>query len=475
MGDFLTYNAFISLLNAKGFVGEAFIQFNKEIVQSVVAALILGLGIAVKPRNVNINGYIQISYPVITILAFTLLLFYRGGDGSKGLPTVFTPIFYSNLYAYEALNESVGDRKDITIQQNDENIPYDIILIIDESVSGNYLDINTAKGVYTALQKDYNNINIYNYGYAASITNCSAEVNHTLKYGGTRNDYIRINSTMPSIWKYARHAGLRTIYIDAQRTGGHLHNNMSEDELNDIDEFIQFDDTPVRYRDMQAADKLAVYINNNHAEFIILNKIGAHFPVHDKFPDEFTHYKPILPRGNFINVSDVPPHSYFNNAANMWDRYRNSYKNTLLWNVGNFFEKLLSKSNLNNAVVIYTSDHGQDLHERGNPGKKTHCSSNPYQEEGVVPLLILEGAQSNILNWNKNIAANKNKTSHYNIFPTLLLLMKYDLNSILNTYGTPLNEVTNDNLTFNTRFHSRLGKKPVWIKINPDEMLVPDE
>jgi glucan phosphoethanolaminetransferase (alkaline phosphatase superfamily) len=159
----------------------------------------------------------------------------------------------------------------------------------------------------------------------------------------------------------------------------------------------------------------------------------------------------------------------------MWDRYRNSYKNTLLWNVGNFFEKLLSKSNLNNAVVIYTSDHGQDLHERGNPGKKTHCSSNPYQEEGVVPLLILEGAQSNILNWNKNIAANKNKTSHYNIFPTLLLLMKYDLNSILNTYGTPLNEVTNDNLTFNTRFHSRLGKKPVWIKINPDEMLVPDE
>src|SRR3546814_9750893 len=58
---------------------------------------------------------------------------------------------------------------------------------------------------------------IYNYGLAASVTNCSVGSNVTLRYGGTRKDYQRINGTQPSIWAYARKAGLRTVYIDSQR------------------------------------------------------------------------------------------------------------------------------------------------------------------------------------------------------------------------------------------------------------------
>jgi hypothetical protein len=41
---------------------------------------------------------------------------------------------------------------------------------------------------------------------------------------------MRINSTLPSIWQYAKHAGLHTVYIDAQRTGGNLQNLMTDTE-----------------------------------------------------------------------------------------------------------------------------------------------------------------------------------------------------------------------------------------------------
>ncbi len=68
----------------------------------------------------------------------------------------------------------------------------------------------------------------------------------TLRYGGARTDYTRINSSLPSIWQYAtKKAGLHTAYIDAQRTGSNLQNLMTDLERKDIDEFAQFDQTGV--------------------------------------------------------------------------------------------------------------------------------------------------------------------------------------------------------------------------------------
>lgn len=86
-----------------------------------------------------------------------------------------------------------------------------IILIVDEGVAGQYLDVNSPTGVPTPLSGTWPSARIYNYGLAASVTNCSVGSNVTLRYGGTRNDYQRINGTQPSIWAYARKAGLRTV------------------------------------------------------------------------------------------------------------------------------------------------------------------------------------------------------------------------------------------------------------------------
>jgi glucan phosphoethanolaminetransferase (alkaline phosphatase superfamily) len=225
---------------------------------------------------------------------------------------------------------------------------------------------------------------------------------------------------------------------------------------------------------MAAARKLVELLNNDTPEWVLVNKLGAHFPVSDKYPDAFMRYRPALPRGQFVEVSDTGERDGFGGAADDWLLYRNSYKNTLLWNVGEFFGYLFAQAKLDNAVLIYTSDHGQDLHERGNPGLNTHCSSDPVHEEGLVPLVLIQGDRVHGPDWQLRLAENKDRSSHYNIFPTLLQLLGYDLERTQALYGRSLSQRTDDDFTFNTRFNARLGQKPNWMHIDLGQVVLPD-
>ncbi|MCG6577478.1 sulfatase [Pseudomonas sp. AF32] len=472
--SYLTYSQFVSLVYSGGFIQEAAWQYREVIVRAVAAGLLLLLGIGLKPRHrLSLPGYLPLTAPVLGVLLLSAVLFMRAGEGARGLPTMYTPLAYLNLFVYETLHNTVGPRAPVRLVRRTPEIANDIVLIIDESISGNYLDINTPSGVPTGLKTPPPGVDIFNYGYAASIANCSADTNVTLRYGGTRADYMRINSTQPSIWQYAKAAGLRTVYIDAQRTGGNLQNLMTDLEKKDIDEFVQFDQTRVRDRDMAAADKLIGLLGNDRPELILINKVGAHFPVHDKYPDDFMNYRPALPRGQFQEVADTGRRDGFNGQENDWALYRNAYQNTLLWNVGEFFRRIFQKANLDNAVLIYTSDHGQDLHERGNPGLNTHCGGDPVEEEGLVPLVVIQGSQLDTLDWRRMLAQNKDRSSHYNLFPTLLQLMGYEQAGVEAMYGRSLNQPTEDDFTFNYRFNARLGAKPAWKHIDLGSIVTP--
>lgn len=474
--DYLTYSSFVSLVYSGGFIQEAAYQYREAIIQGLLNGLLLLFGIGLKPRHaIPVPNALRIAAPLCGVLLLSAVLFVRAGEGARGLPIMYTPLAYLNLFGYEALHNTVGPREPVTLARNGPAVGHDIVLIIDESISGNYLDINAPFGVHSNLKQARPGVEIFNYGYAASIANCSADTNITLRYGGTRADYMRINSTLPSIWQYAKKAGLRTVYIDAQRTGGNLQNLMNDAEKKDIDEFVQFDQTSVRDRDMAAAAKLIELLNDGKPQLVLINKVGAHFPVHDKYPDAFMAYRPTLPRGQFTEVADTGERPGFNGQPDDWVLYRNAYKNTVLWNVGEFFSRVFAQANLNNALLIYTSDHGQDLHERGNPGLNTHCGGDPVEEEGLVPLVVIQGDQLQTLDWSAQLAANKDRSSHYNIFPTLLQLMGYDLPGIEAVYGKPLSVATADEFTFNYRFNARLGAKPEWKHIDLNSIVTPGE
>jgi len=472
-GEHLTYDVFISLVQSAGFAGDAVEQHLAVMLHAAGMSLLLLAGIAIKPPGSRSFAQPAIAAaPLVGVGLLASILFARGGDGARGLPGAFTPLAYTAILFHEASSGGTGRRQDVALPAPQPKPARDIVLIVDESVAGNYLDLISPGGVRSGLKEARPGVAIYDFGAAAAVTNCSIGSNLTLRYGGTRADYLRINATMPSIWRYAHKAGLRTVYIDAQRTGGALQNMMDREELRDVDRFIQFDEVRVRDRDMAAADALASLLGDRTADFVIVNKVGAHFPVHDKYPDAFARYRPALPRGRYADIAETGSRAGFEGRPADWRLYRNAYRNTLLWNVGAFFDRLFARADLNQATLIYTSDHGQDLHERGGAGVATHCASDPVPEEGLVPLVVIEGAAPT-LDWRHGLAAGHDKASHYAIFPTLLALMGYPEQRIRLLYGASLVGPPARALSFNTRFNARLGRKPVWKTIDPARIVQP--
>jgi lipid A ethanolaminephosphotransferase len=469
--QFMSYDAFINMMNSAAFAGDAVSQSRAAFIAAAGPALLLLVAIGLRPHwRPRRFGPVLAAGPWLGAALLTGILFVRGGDGARGLPDAFTPIAYFTLAEYEDIAGSLGPRQAVRLPLAGPPPRRNVVLIVDESIAGKYLDINSPAGVQTPLSRAWPGLTIHNFGIAASIATCSYSSNVTLRYGGTRAGYQRINATMPSIWAYAHQAGLETVYIDAQRTDGALQNQMDGKERAQVDRFIQFSNVPVLQRDMAVAAELIRQLADPTPKFIMVNKMGAHFPVQDKYPASYIRYQPVAARGHFVGVGDTGSREGFDGTPEAWRRYRNAYRNTLLWNVGTFFDRVLGKADLSHTTLIYTSDHGQDLHERGQPGLYTHCSADPAPQEGAVPLIVIAGANQPGADWN---SVSGGERSHYQIFPTLLELMGYRHDAVSATYGPSLADPAHDPGTFNALFNARLNRKPVWIKVVPDKLPTP--
>lgn len=474
-GDFLSYDAFLTMTGSTDSTTDALAHNWRPILFGAAPALLLLAAIVWPPqRRARIPQALLIAAAPTAVFLLAAIFYARGGDGGRGLPAPFPPLAYAALSAWENAAHGLGPRAGVAMAPSGREDARDIVLIVDESVAGRYLDINDPRGVRSGLAEPPPGVTVHNYGLAASITHCSLGTNRTLRYGGTRGDYQRINAAMPSVWDYARRAGYHTVLIDAQRNGGPGASAIAKGELDGIGTLHQPGETPVRDRDMAAADRIAALTRNGRADFVIVTKVGAHFPVHDKYPDAFMRYRPALPRGRFLDISDTGSRAGFGGSAEEWRQYRNAYRNTLAWNVGAFFDRLFAKADLDAATIVYTSDHGQDLHEDGRPGYTTHCTPAPRPSEGAVPLVVIEGGDGSGADWRGNLAANRGRASHYNVFPTLLALMGYRREDIAPVYGRSLLDRTEDDLTFNARFYARLGKEPLWVPIDPARLPSPD-
>lgn len=466
-GQFLTYDAFINMLGSRGFVSEALGQFGVPLAIALAFSLLLFFAIGLPARGKWRLPGIAASLPLAVLIGLTALLFVRGGDGAKGLPASYTTLAYVGLYTAESAMMPAAERDAAKVPIEGEPAGH-IVLVIDESIAGHYLDINSPVGVETPLSREWPGLEITNYGVVPSITNCSLGTNLGLRFGGTRDNYREIIASGASIWAFARRAGLRTVYIDAQRTGGALHNGMNEDERSLIDVFVQFDDAPILQRDQLAADRIAAELANPQPSFILVNKVGAHFPIHDKYPDSHMRYAPVLARGAYADIADTGDRDGFDGTAESWRLYRNSYRNSIGWSVGSFFERLLGSADLDSTVLIYTADHGQDLHADGRAGLTTHCTTGAPAAEGAVPLVVITGAEGG----GARFAAQDNG-SHYRIFPTIMNLMGYEKSAVRAAYGPGLSDPSPEPDTFNARFNARLGQEPIWVPIDAANLANP--
>ncbi|QTD54517.1 sulfatase-like hydrolase/transferase [Parasphingorhabdus cellanae] len=474
VGDFMTYDGFVTMTQSTGDLGSAFDQQTAIMLMAAGKSAFLLFGIGLRPTSpIPWAGRIAklVAFPFLALLV--TLLYFRGGEGASGLPSGHSGLSFSILQGYELIRYPDGERKAVTLPKGTAKPSGDVVLIIDESIAGAYLDINDPNGVYSGLNRSASPVPIHNFGLAASIAHCSVGSNMSLRYGGTRANYLDMARSGPAIWSYARTAGLETIYIDAQRTGGIYQNQMNDAERQEIDHWDQFDNVPVIDRDQAVADRLTRYLGDGKAQFILINKVGAHFPVNDKFPDSHARYKPMLERRQYADVTDMAaPDALYGRDGN-WVLYRNSYRNTLTWNVGGFFDRLFDQAKLTGATIIYTADHGQHLHEQPDSGAATHCTPNPEIEEGVVPLVVIGGSGIGDKSWEQAAKARHDGMSHYRIFPTLLSLMGYEQQAIKAVYGPDLLSPEADPFTFNIRYNARLGSSPIWKHIPVEDVARP--
>lgn len=360
--------------------------------------------------------------PALPVIVITGIILWKSGGGTHALPQQFAPAAMGMVVAVKTVTKDLPVRS--TLKQTPARAPASrhIVLLVDESIRPDYIDLLPGNPVtpYLASQRKL----LVDFGRAASGNNCSHYSNAILRLGAGRNNVIETVTTSPTIWAYAKQAGFRTVFIDAAashiKNSGALQNFMSTRERGEIDEYLQMKASDSTRLDLALADKIAEISKREQPHFIYANKNGAHFPYDESYPASERRFRPV--------IADA-------GQGTRLERKVNSYRNATRWGVDAFFARLIPGADLTNMAIIYTSDHGQNL----DSGKITHCSTvQPDAREGLVPLMFLSQNQGLRTRFANSAKFNRNRATHFAIFPTVLALLGYR-DSVLNAnYGPSL-------------------------------------
>lgn len=417
-----------------------------------VSPLLLGLLIPYPAADKRLRWRGLVALPLVPYVLLCGLIFYVGGAETRetsAMPAQFLVPGLLTVFAVSSPPDLEKRAVDLPIVHPSEL--KHIVLIVDESISGDFIDLNVPvpRGTTPFLTRQAGSV--INFGLALSGSNCSNASNALLRLGanperlGTGEPGILAN---PSIWKYAQNAGFETNYVEAQYITGKNLNFMNPGELELIQHIETYDArTKNSQLDIQLAGQLAGILSRPEPQFVYVNKWGAHFPYHRSYPETETVFSPAL--GAYEAISDR-------------EMLVNSYKNAVRWSVDHFFETLLPEIDLSESVLIYTSDHGQNLMDDGEP--VTHCRKlGVTLAEAVVPLLVWTGDDELHHSFEQAAMLNYGRASHFEIFPTLLELFGYDPLAVRTRYHQDLFEKIDTPMGFTSGpVIGRFNRKVTW-------------
>jgi hypothetical protein len=191
--------------------------------------------------------------------------------------------------------------------------------------------------------------------------------------------------------------------IDGQSKGA-MQNFLSSGEIAMIDDFVTADvgiET-----DGRIAAMLVERLKRPGRDLIYVVKRGSHFPYEMNYP-----------------AGTLPA------QASKQERYAASVG----YSTGGFFRELIARLRLANLLLIYTSDHGQNL-----ASKAVHCSDQRHPDEFSVPLVVVSEVPAVKTLLAGALQQMRDRASHLNIFPTMLYGMGYPRDWIEATYGPTL-------------------------------------
>ncbi|HEY7245560.1 MAG TPA: sulfatase-like hydrolase/transferase [Xanthobacteraceae bacterium] len=402
-----------------------------EIARNCAAMAILGTVLCAPPaRRFSVSGIFGV-VPMMAVVMVAGAIVY-----SKGATQVFPIPFglFANAAILSAaapynlidpvydLARNVAINRDFKIGGNVSPLFNKIVVIMDESVRGDYISLNDPTIKTTPFLKTADNL--VNFGVAIAGANCSSNARMMFRFGMRQSDLPNKwdeGVRRPTIWQFAHDAGYKTVYIDAFAGPLEYHSGFSQIEKGLIDSKINILDSRTYLRDHQAVDKLVEALKDEGPAFIYLDKFGVHTPYATKYPPDF-HVFPTRAGDEFSDRAVMVAH----------------YRNAIIWSVDDFFRKLLPAVDLSRTLIVYTSDHGQSLLQGGY--KQTHCSQGHYVHPGeaYVPLFAVTSEPDFKRRLANGAAGGLDRFSHFEVFPTLLLAMGYDARRVAKAYGPSL-------------------------------------
>jgi lipid A ethanolaminephosphotransferase len=334
--------------------------------------------------------------------------------GTQGYTREFPSPFASYLNVYRLATSGPGlPIRDVAADAKPSPALRKIVLVIDESVRGDALSLNDPSLDTTPFLASRKS-EIANFGIAAATANCSHEARMTMRFGLQEADIAktgRLEFPGPTVWQYARRAGLKTVYIDSFGAPTRLTHGMTNEELGFVDRRVIIDDLPQYQRDLHAARQLRELLADPAPMFILVEKYGVHVPYNAQYPASADVFH--APHDRVFDLADRP---------NLLAQYRNAIR----WSVDGFFSTLLKEPLPSGTLVIYTSDHGQSLSE--NTTRQTHCSvgRRAIPQEADVPLFAISSEPAWRAAMSRAASDNRGRASVFDVFPTLLAAMGYD-------------------------------------------------
>lgn len=374
--------------------------------------------------KLNIPGMFYF-VPVSAVILVSLGLHYSHGFFDRypsffRLPAMLVFAGQSRLYD--------GNRSEVTYSDSIDAKVEKIVLIVDESIRADVLGINGYEKDTTPYLRSLET-GIVNFGLAASSSNCSSYSNLILRTGVRKEDipdFDQVSLKKPTIWQFTRKAGYDNVYLDAQSAEewSNYQNFMNENEAFFVDKIFRVRQKTVYQSDSVASAKLIDLLKQSGKTFIILNKYGLHFPYFRSYPQKYNIFSPALEQGEPMN-----------------DRVKalNSFMNGVRWGVDDWFKKLLIESeSFKKYIMIYTSDHGQNIFDDGTLA--THCRPRGNRFEGLVPMVVFSNDPVILQRFMAVQETSYDSTSHFQIFPTLIALAGYRESWVRSHYGASLSE-----------------------------------
>lgn len=414
-----------------------------------IAAIAMPSGVSFRPRRRTrlASGLL----PLLPIVLIALVVLYREGKGSYAMPKQFSPISLAALAAYKLGTGSFETRDEVRIKPGTPLVRA-LVMMVDESVRADFVRLEPGNPHTPELAAEADRW--VDFGPAVSGGNCSHISNAILRFMAGQRNFVRSVITSPTVWQYAKAAGFRTVYVDAQAgfitVYGKLQNYMTPAETAWIDKLYKLDASIPTY---QLDDELVRITLEELARgdrvFIYANKNGAHFPYVNDAPGN---------KAAAVQVND--------GVAGDDEATLLAYSKAVQWSTDRTMARLTREAKWDGMTIVYTSDHGQNFSQ----GRLTHCSSltNVDPQEGIVPLMVATDDEVLRRRFADVSQRFPGHGTHFAIAPTLLELMGYAPADIARTYeGSLLSDLSVKPQFVSDDIFGLFSTQPAWHDVDP--------